>query len=148
MAFLDHRRTWQFTVQATPQDCVEAFITGLTTNKLLRLLGSKWDVRRKVVAGLPSAAGLYRGRTGAGAAAAILSRRSDEERQAALGSELSFRITGHDAESGRTRCAMALTRSTQVMFFFIADARFLRAAMNRVAAQLRSVDPTMTITKV
>lgn len=80
-------------------------------------------------------------------AATMMSRRSAEEQDAALGSVLTFQVTEHDSNSGITRCAMGMTRTGRIYLFFIPDARFFRAAMNRVARQLRAVDPNLTVTK-
>ncbi|MEU2613021.1 hypothetical protein ABZ570_15790 [Micromonospora sp. NPDC007271] len=147
MGILDHRRTWHFTLAAPPDECINAFLGGLAGKKGFQLLRSQWEPHRGTAHGLPTASGTYRGRSGAIGAVTSMSRRATEEQEAAIGSVLSFQVTGHDSNSGRTRCSMAMTRTGRVFLFFTPDARFFRAAMNRVAHQLRAVDANLTMTK-
>lgn len=147
MGIFDHRRTWEFRVHASPQACIDAFSKALNNSGGLVMSG-KWSVASGTSAmGLPEACGTYAGRGGAIGALTMLSARASDERDAAIGSRLAFRVLNHDPGSGLTRCAMELTEWTTLYFFFVADARFFRSSMSGVARRFRALDPGMELSK-
>jgi hypothetical protein len=145
MGIFDHRRTWQFETNASPQECIEAFVTSLTGGGL-QLLASRWEVSRYAAPdGGLEAVGTYAGRGGAASVLTAMSQRSTSEQDAAIGSTLAFRVGR--ATGGQVRATMAMTRTAGAYLFFIADARFFRSAMNRVARTMRANDPSLVLVK-
>jgi hypothetical protein len=145
MGIFDHRRTWQFETSAAPQECIDAFVTSLTRGGL-QLLASRWEVSRSAAPdGGLAAVGSYAGRGGAIGVLSTMSRRSTSEQDAAIGSTIAFRVD--PITGGRVRATMAMTQTTRVLLFFIADARFFRSAMNRVARTMRAKDPSLVLVK-
>lgn len=145
MGIFDHRRTWQFETRASPQECMEAFVTSLT-NGGLQLRGSRWEVSQSTAPdGGLEVIGSYAGRRGAVGILSLMSQFSTNEQEAAIGSTLAFRVDR--TAGGRVRATMAMTQTTSVLLFFIADARFFRSAMSRVARAIRAKDPSLVLVK-
>ena len=148
MGIFDHRKTWSFDVSASPEACIDAFVAAMTDKSALRLMATSWSVTRgRSADGLPTAVATYEGRAGLAGALTVLSSRATAEKDAAVGSRLSFKVVSIDAARGRTRCAMAMTQVASVYFFFIADARFFRSAMNHVGRCLSRVDQSLLLQK-
>ncbi|MEV1288631.1 hypothetical protein [Micromonospora sp. NPDC049679] len=147
MGLRDHTRTWNFDVHASPDACMEAFAAGLTCRTILRL-GGNWTVSHgSPLGGLPQAVGVYQGRAGVASAMTVLSGKATDEQTMALGSKLTFRVVGHDADTGRTKCAMVMTEVWKVYVVFTPDARFFRGSMNQVLSKLRRIDPELQLVK-
>jgi hypothetical protein len=144
MGVTDHKRTWHVETSAAPDDCVRAFVDSLTGSTGL-LLGSRWQVVPSGGDGSRSAVATYQGRAGLIGAVTALSRRAAREEALAVGSQLSFTATA--GPTGTTTCTMGMTRVAQVMLFFIADARFFRAAMKRVVRRLRELDADLAVVR-
>ncbi|MBV9450185.1 MAG: hypothetical protein JO345_30280 [Streptosporangiaceae bacterium] len=143
MGILDHRKTWRFQVSGSPQDCRTAFTKAFSRsggggNLLIR---AKWDVSQSD----DGAAAIYRGRAGMGKGAAIMSKRSGSEEDAAINSKVSFKI--ERVADGVVTCAMWLSAAGNLLGVFTADARFFRPYMAAVERQLRQIDPQLSVTK-
>ncbi|MFG2052828.1 hypothetical protein ACGFI9_02255 [Micromonospora sp. NPDC048930] len=150
MGLMDHRKTWQFELKAAPDRCLTAFDVALNGRSAFSMRKARWDVRRTTSgAGLPAAVGTYAGRDGAAALLMTFAGRSiAEDDQAAIGSEISFEVRAHDRSTGRTKCAMWLSRRGVRMVDFTAQAGFLRASMKDVASKLAELDSSVTVTKI
>lgn len=147
MGIFDHRRTWDFQLRATPDACANAFATALGSRTGM-IMGSKWNVSVSKTDGkLPSGTATYAGRGGLIGGVSQLSQTAMSENSAALGSQMSFAVTRHETKSGTSACSIQMTRTGSILIFFTADARFFRAAMNRVASELRKLDPGLAVTK-
>jgi hypothetical protein len=134
MGLLDHTRTWHFETSMSPARCVRTFAASLSART-----GSVWRVATGGDGTTRSAVATYNGRAGMAAG------RGTPEPNPAAGSQLTFTATaGHD---GTTSCTMAMIRTTKVRLFFTADARYFRAAMNRVARDLRDSDAGLDLLK-
>jgi hypothetical protein len=142
MGLLDHRRTWQYDVDAPPTECVNAFERAFSARVSL-LVKAHWGVRRTDT----GAVAVYKGRGGLGAASTILSKTSALEHDTALGSEVTF-DTERRADA-RTVCTMWLSSSGRAgvagLLGVTSDARFIRPYMQAVAREMRTLDPAMTV---
>jgi hypothetical protein len=148
MGLLDHNKTWHFTITGSPDACLSAFSTALSSGKSsLSLKKAKWSVRRGTSAeGNPMAMGEYQGRAGVTGAITTMSQRASDEEAAAVGSKIAFEVTSYDPQSNRCTCAMWL-QSASTHLGFKNDARFFRSYMSTVADQLRKLDPSLTVNK-
>ena len=143
MGINDHRKSYEFHVQASAQDCVRAFTEGMSASKSWSLTGSKWEFKQR---GAKTVA-VYRGRsdlmqfTGslAGGRSGQVAR---NEAANAVGSEVEFEVVGKD-DAGRTVCRMHLAQRGVSGMVFTSDARFIRPAMQRVGKALAALDPHM-----
>lgn len=141
MGMRDHLATWEFQVGARPEQCVAAFRGALSEKTGFSLLGSQWTIR----ASRNVTVAIYEGRSGAMQGLTALSRLASQEQDAARGSELHFTVVEFDAGRGISNCRMWLASYDKVgpggLPIFMADARFIRAAMERVDKALRELDP-------
>ncbi len=146
MGLWDHRKTWRFRVNATPDDCISAFTRSF--GQRVRVWGF-WPVKCKWILKQENASGgglhclaiytgrpyvIPKGRQG------FLSTVPSEE-HLAIGSTVYFEVEKGTSQS--TVCSMSLSPSTKVWRFAVADARFIRPYMRRVAKELRSLDPAL-----
>ncbi len=142
MGLLDHKRTWHYEVSAPPKDCIAAFVRAFTGKGGL-INKAKWDVS----SGGSSASAVYGGRKGLGTMAGIMSATSSQEADTAVGSEVSFEVTG--SSGTRTQCSMALTTSGRSgiagLLGSTSDARFIKPYMQAVADEMRKIDPAVRI---
>ncbi len=140
MGLLDHRKTWQFTLKATPDQCLRGFSSVFDgTRKGGPLIArAKWKVGRTPT----SASAIYQGRGGVIGAATILTSRGSDEQAGAVGSVVMFETEA--GENGRTVCRMWLDLSAST-WGFTNDARFLRPYMQRVQHSLAEVDPHVVV---
>jgi hypothetical protein len=140
---LDHRRTWQYEVNASPSECIRAFAQAFSGRGGL-VSGGKWDVTTNS----SSATAIYQGRRGLGALASIASQTSSQEADTAVGSEVKFTVEGND---GQSSCVMWLESSGRSgiagMLGSTSDARFIRPHMQAVAREIKKLDPAALITK-
>ena len=142
MGRLDHRRTWNYEVAASPAECISAFVAAF---KGKGGLGTKarWSVKTTA----NSAVATYEGRAGIASIAGVLSQTSAQEGDTAIGSQVSFKIDRSDR--GRTHCSMWLASSGRSgiagLLGATSDARFIRPYMQAVAAELRKIDPQAQI---
>lgn len=147
MGILDHRRTWHFMTTLTPEQCLAEFARAMSGSANGGLLSARWRIDTAGSSdGSRRANAVYEGRAGVAELATVLSRHATAESQAARGSTIRFEAAPVDG--GRTNASMWLGSRTTIMFFFTADARFLRAYMHRVRRQLERSDPTLRLTKV
>jgi hypothetical protein len=142
MGRLDHRRTWNYEVAASPEECVRAFVAAFNGKGRLGTKG-RWSVRTAA----DSATATYEGRKGMAAAVGVLSQTSAQEADTAIGSEVSFKIEGSDG--GRTQCSMWLASSGRSgiagLFGGTADANIIRPYMQAVKGELLKLDPQAQI---
>jgi hypothetical protein len=143
MGLTDHQKTWTVRTAASPSQCVSAFSEALGSPGLV--FGTRWKVRGSTSAGGEArATATYEGRSGLIGLISMFIPRTQQEIQAALGSEMTFIAT---PAAGGTQCSMAMTKVGTVLLF-TADARFFKIAMRRVIRQLRSNDEHMVLEKV
>lgn len=139
MGVMDHRRTWRYRVNATPDQCVEAFARAFS-GKGGMLVKAEWHVQRSH----RSATATYQGRRGFATLVTAFSQRSQDEEATAVGSEVQFEV--EEAGEAETQCAMWLgTRGTKLGF--TADGRFFRPYMRAVEAHLRELDAGVLVAK-
>src|SRR5579863_9878893 len=118
MGIRDHRKTWRFRVNGSPQECVAAFRKAFTERGSGGVLvKAKWDVRQSG----DRAVAIYRGRAGLVKGVTMLSSRATSEEQAAIGSEVTFEIESTDPST--VTCAMWLSSGSRT-FGFTNDGRF------------------------
>ena len=143
MGTLDHRRTWEYDVKASPGECVQAFAQAFSGRGGL-VSKAKWDISTSGA----SATATYRGRKGFGAMAGILSQTSAQEGDTAVGSEVEFTAASN---GDRTSCKMWLASSGRSgiggLVGGTSDARFIRPYMQAVADEIRKLDPSARISK-
>lgn len=143
MGLLDHRRTWEYEVAASPEQCVAAFMRAFTGSGGL-IAKANWDVARTS----SGAVATYGGRKGLGALAGVMSRTSAHEQDTAVGSKVTFEAA--PSPSGGAHCSMWLSFSGRAGVAGIlgatADGRFIRPYMQAVADELRTIDPTLRVT--
>lgn len=139
VGILDHRSTWLYRVEASPDACVAAFAKAFTDGGGL-LAKAKWKVDRTP----RGATATYAGRRGIGAIGPALSATQRGEEQGAVGSRVVLEI--EQQEPGRTTCTVWLAEHGSKMGF-TADARFIRPYFGSVQAELRALDPTLEVAK-
>ena len=143
MSLNDHRKSYEFHVRASAQECVSAFRSAMSGSGAWSLTGSKWEFIQR---GSKTVA-VYQGRsdlmqfTGmlAGGRSGQVAR---NEAANAIGSQVEFEVAGTDNE-GRTVCRMHLAEHGVSGMVFTSDARFIRPAMQRVRKALKTLDPHM-----
>jgi hypothetical protein len=141
MGIMDHRKTWRFRLNGSPQQCAEAFRKAFTERGSGGVLvKAKWDVQQS---GNQTVA-IYRGRAGLIKGMTILSSTATSEEQNAIGSQVSFEV--ERAADGVSTCAMWLSSGSST-FGFTNDGRFFRPYMRAVEGQLRHVDPSLSVSK-
>jgi len=140
MGVMDHKRTWEFRVHATPDACTAAFAKAMNGGSALGLMSSRWEIR----AVQHGAVAAYQGRGGMMELMTGLSERATVERDSAVGSEVQFQASA--SPNGVTICLMHL-KSFATSIGFTSDARFIRPAMQRVERALREVDPNLVVVK-
>ena len=151
MGILDHKRTWQFTLNATPKSCTDAFVLAMTQSKgALSLKKAAWKVRSENIA--DSAARMvarYEGRAGIGAAVTPLSRQATLTHEAAVGSEISFSVHRKEQNSptAPTVCSLWVSSHGTRLLVFTADAPIFRSYMLEVERALRKVDVSLRVDK-
>lgn len=143
MGLLDHRRTFRFRLEATPEQCVDAFLgsfSGRASKNVL--IKAKWKTRRTG----KGAVATYAGRAGVvvGAVTAM-SDHAQAEHQSALGSAVEFEI--EEVSGGVVTCAMWMSSGGSGMFGTRSDARFIRPYMQTVQKRLREVDASLSTVK-
>jgi hypothetical protein len=143
MGMLDHRRTWQYEVNAAPEQCISAFIRAFSGSGGL-MAKANWGLKQTH----SGAIAVYKGRKGIGALGGILSQTSAHEADTALGSEVTFEVTGSDG--GRTACSMWLSSQGRAgiagLVGSTADGRFIRPYMQAVQKELAAIDPALRVT--
>jgi hypothetical protein len=141
---LDHRRTWGYVVQATPNQCLNAFHAAFSGSGGL-IAKADWRVSRS----RSEAVAVYKGRKGLGSIGGLLSRTSALEHDSAVGSTVTFKI--EESHGGQTACTMWLSSSGRAgvagLLGVTSDARFMRPYMRAVADKLREIDPNARIEK-
>jgi hypothetical protein len=139
MRLTDHRKTWRFTLNASPQQCVSAFAAAFDGS-----LGGPLLVRAKwsIEPGANGAIAVYQGRAGLIKGVTMLSSRASQEEDAAVGSQVSFEA--ELSSDGRTVCSMWLS-SRATMLGFTADGRFFRPYMRKVQDSLAGLDPNLIV---
>ncbi len=143
MRFLDHAKTWTFTTDIAPAGCIRVFTQSLA-GRNGPFLCSDWSVTVSGGEGAEQAIATYEGRSGVAGATSPPSERARREQTAAIGSRMRFTAT---ATPAGTRCTMAMIEVAKVYLVVTADARFFRAAMNRVARRLRDHDAALELVK-
>ena len=143
MGLLDHRRQWNFELDAKSQQCIEAFERAFT-GRASPFRGAKWDLSHDG----GGAVAVYRGRSGLDALLVLLSSTASHEQETALGSEVKFVAEPSTPEgSAKTQCSMWLSQSGRAgisgALGATADARFIRPYMQSVGRELLGLDPTM-----
>ncbi|MDA0167074.1 hypothetical protein OM076_42835 [Solirubrobacter ginsenosidimutans] len=142
MGMLDHRRTWEYDVAATPDACIEAF--GRAFSGGGGLIRASWAVNRTG----KGAVATYKGRKGIGALGGVLSKTAAQEQDTAIGSTVTFQING--STGGRTVCSMWLSGSGRSgiggLMGATSDARFIRPYMQAVRSQLLALDASAHVT--
>jgi hypothetical protein len=148
MGIFDHRKQWEFEASADPKSCLGAFreaLTGRSFTNTFRVAG-RWDLSQ---GDAMTARALYTGRAGLLGGITPAVEMSRNERDAAKGSELTFKVVASDTSDERHACSMWLSRAGVIRVAFIpftADARFIRGSMRRVAHRLRTIDPNVRLT--
>jgi hypothetical protein len=140
MGLLDHRKTWQFRVHASSQDCISAFADAFAPGGGRLLVKAKWEVSQsgdRAVATYGGRAGLIKGVT-------MLSSRATSEEDAAVGSEVTFEV--ENVTDGTATCAMWLSSRSSTIGF-TADGRFFKPYMRAVEDHLRKRDPRLEVSK-
>jgi hypothetical protein len=141
MGIRDHRRTWRFQINGSPQECVTAFSRAFTERGSGGVFAkAKWDIRQSD----GRAVAIYRGRAGLIKGVTMLSSTATSEEQAAIGSEVTFEV--ERVANGAATCAMWLSSGSST-FGFTNDGRFFRPYMRAVEGRLRQVDPDLSVTK-
>jgi hypothetical protein len=141
MGILDHRKTWRFQLNGSPQQCAEAFRKAFTERGSGGVLAkAKWEVQQS---GSQTVA-IYRGRAGLIKGMTMLSSTATSEEQAAVGSQVTFQV--ERAAGGSSTCAMWLSAGSSTLGF-TNDGRFFRPYMRAVEGQLRRVDPGLSVNK-
>lgn len=140
MGILDHRKQWEFTLNAPPQRCVQSFMAVFngTRGGGPLIARAKWTLRQTP----KGAVAVYRGRGGVMGFLTLLTERGSNEQASAVGSEIAFETRAGD--NNTTVCRMWLSLSGSSMGF-TSDARFLRPYMRRVEDSLRQVDPHIAV---
>jgi hypothetical protein len=144
MGVLDHRRTWRYVVQASPNQCTGAFAAAFSGSGGL-IMKADW----RVSSTRNGAVAVYKGRKGLGAIGEVLSRTSAHEQDTAVGSTVTFEI--EETRVGQTVCAMWLSYSGRAgvagLLGVTSDARFMRPYMRAVEDHLRKIDPNLKVAK-
>jgi hypothetical protein len=143
MGLLDHRRQWQYIVNAPAAACVDAFTEAFAGRATL-VANAEWTVRRTG----GGAVAVYEGRKGLAAVVGAMNKVSALEHDTARGSEVKF-----DAEpgnDGRSVCSMHLALSGRAgiagLLGVTSDARFIRPYMQRVTRAILTLDPSAEVT--
>lgn len=158
MGVMDHRKTWHFSVKATPEQCLQAFNQAMTSPGF-KLLMAKWELQRGSVSVEKNSKrppwsayiATYKGRGGVvGVTTALMGgqigeRTRDEVQQAIDYTQIIFAVNP-DSTKNKTECSMWLSKFS-TNFGFTTDARFFRSSMHDVEKQLRVLDPAMTVGK-
>ncbi len=140
MGFLDHAKTWTFTLGVAPDECIRLFTQSLA-GRNGAFLSSEWSVTVSGGGVAEQAIATYEGRA---AGPAPLPERARREQSAAIGSRMRFTAV---ATAGGTRCTMQMIEVAKVYLVVTADARFFRVAMDRVARRLRDRDAGLELVK-
>lgn len=139
MGVMDHKRTWRFSVDARPNDCVNAFTTAFS-KKASFTIDAHWSVSRTG----SGAVATYEGRKGFTELGKMF-RQNEISEAIGLGSQISFdTATGGD---GRTECVMELTKWGTRFLFFTQEVGMLRAYMRAVRKQLADLDSSLLVQK-
>jgi hypothetical protein len=139
VGIMDHRKTWRFRVNGSPQACIDAFAQAFAEGGGILARG-KWDIRRSG----KGAVAIYGGRAGLIKGLTMMSATASAEESAAVGSEVTFEI--EEAANGTSICAMWLsTRGSRLGF--TADGRFFRPYMRAVENRLQQLDPRLSVSK-
>jgi hypothetical protein len=139
MGLLGHRKTWHYALNASPNECLDAFQTVFSKKGGPMLMRGKWHVSRSN----NGAVATYGGRGGVVGGMSMMSKMATAEEGSAEGSQVSFEIGGQ--QGGRLECTMWLSTSGSRLGL-TPDARFIRPYMNRVEGALRTLDPTLQAT--
>lgn len=155
MGLLDHRKHWQFFVEATDEQCLQAFEQAMVRPSGVKLLVARWEVKRGEASRVPGApawpasVATYAGRAG------IIGNPSGDGLSASMSRWEVGRAIGYTqvtfavnpkASNGKTECVMWLSRASTFLGT-ITDARFFRGSMSLVAKRLRDLDPALTLDK-
>ncbi len=144
MAVLDHRRTWRYVVQASPSQCIDAFVAAFSGRGGL-FVNADWRVSRT----RSGATAVYKGRKGLGAIGGALTKTGAHEQDSAIGSTVTFEI--REMLGTHTVCSMWLSSSGRAgiggLLGVTSDARFIRPYMRSVVHRLRLLDPDVKVAK-
>lgn len=145
MGVNDHKKQWEFLVRGSVQECERAFMASFDGGKF----GAKGQfefARDEDPRSGPHLAAIYRGRKGAGAFMASISRTQGKLEDAAIGSSIAFAAEPAD-NAGQTLCTMWLKSWGKVAGAFTADVGVLRNYMRAVEKQLATIDPKLRVVK-
>lgn len=155
MGLLDHRKQWHFFVEATGEQCFQAFEQAMVRPGGLKLLVARWEVKRGEVSrilGAPpwlASVATYAGRAGIigdPSGNSMQARASRWEVGKAIGyTQVTFAVNPKAAH-GKTECVMWLSRASTFLGT-TTDARFFRGSMSLVAKRLRELDPALMLDK-
>jgi hypothetical protein len=135
LKFMNLRSSWKYRVEASPEQCVTAFINAFSGRGGF-LVKANWSVSRSG----SGAVAVYNGRAGIGAIAGGGNGRSAAEMESAIGSEV--RLEAEGSQDGRTTCSMRVgVRGTTMGF--TSDARFFRPYLRAVDAEFQRLDPSV-----
>jgi hypothetical protein len=138
MQMMDHSKTWQYRVNASPRECLAKFAEAFNTGgRPLRKIA--WSLRGTN----NGAVAVYKERKGLAKAFAILFSRARRAEQRATGSQVRFDIEAVGGDY--TVCMMRLCRRGP-RFGVTADAGLIRPYMQAVERAMRQLDPLVQIT--
>lgn len=151
MGLLDHRRQWQFSLNATDKQCFEAFTHAMTKTGA-KFFAAKWGVEQDTASinseeqPWPARVATYQGRAGVNKVLSSVGK--DDMEQAMIGSQIIFAVNPK-ASGGKTECTMWLSHYKTLYFGLggIAGADCFRSYMHDVEKQLRALDPALTVSK-
>lgn len=138
MGLLDHRRTWTFEVNSTPEECVQAFAKAMSGRA--GMAKASWEVQRTGKGAVAS----YQGLGGVMGVVRSVSETSTAEQAGAKDSQVMFEV--ERGTNGTTTCGMWLS-SYASRLGFTNDARFIRPYFGAVEKQLRALDPELRMVK-
>ena len=129
LALMDHRKTWNFTMKASPGECLEAFRQGVADAENSRLRKCRWSVRVSGERGTAT----FEGPRGL--------KFGNAELKKSIGSTIEFVA---ELDGTATSCAMWVGEATMT-FGIIPGAPFFKDLMRAVEARLRSLDQSLTV---
>jgi len=149
MGVLDFRKTWNFSVAASAEQCFRAFYQAMSA-KGMGVGAIKWRVDRTSARSGPDPAqpewpayvATFTGRAGLGGIMSVSSAG-----RAMVGTQITFGVNPETA-GGRTECSMWMSNRLSGMQMPMGDLLFLRNYMNEVEKQLRLLDPGLLVERV
>jgi hypothetical protein len=134
MGLPGHQRPWRYGVLASPERCIERFMSAFSRGGGF-FARADWELRRDEI----SAVAVFQGHKGL---AALATRRSRAQR-GQIGSQVTFEV--EEVAGNQTVCAMWLSDAARGNV--AGDARFARDCMRAVELRLRELDPAVRMTK-